>query len=190
MAVLALDIASSSPTGWAVYGKGMDKPFSGSKVLLRPTGSVGEAMERLRGLVSDQHEMHGLTDIVFEAQHLAEGINPQTLFVMIGGGAFVEWIGHRMGVGVWSCDISTWRKHFLGRGSFRKKETESGKVISGRVQAKASCMDVCNALGWHPADDNAADACGILDYYVSIMPKSRQLDRPWRDKLLMAGYRK
>jgi hypothetical protein len=189
MAILALDLASQS--GWAVYGEGMDRPSSGSKLLKRPTGTNGEAAERLRKLLADKHETYGgFTDIVFEAQHIAEKVNPQTAYLLIGLGFMAEWFGHRTGARVFCCDIGTWRKHFMGRGSFKKKVNERGKVIvTARAQAKAKAIDVCNSYGWHPADDNAADACGILDYYLHILPAAQRLPMPWRDANFMSGYR-
>ncbi len=48
--------------------------------------------------------------------------------------------------------ISTWRKHFLGKGNFPSKI------------AKAMAIDRCKLLGWDPPDHNAAEAGGIWDY--------------------------
>lgn len=181
MAVLALDLASKS--GWALYEKNMQRPFSGSELFKRPTGTNGEALEKLRKLMADQHAMHGLTDIVFEAQHISDQINPQTVYLLIGMGAMVEWFGHRIGARTFPVDIGTWRKHFLGKGSFKQAKDAIGvkRGPTGRQQAKAKSIDACNSLGWFPKDDNAADALGVLDYYLSLPPIARMYPRPWRD---------
>lgn len=183
MTVLALDLASQC--GWALYSKGMERPFFGSERVKRPNGTNGEALERLRKHVADLHGMHQLTDIVFEAQHIGGKVDPQTVYLLIGMGAFVEWFAHRVGARCFQIDIGTWRKHFLGRGTFQSR----GKV-SARDQAKQRALDVCAGLGWHPQDDNAADAAGVLDYYLSLPAMERIHGvRPWRDRLMMAGAR-
>lgn len=183
MAVLALDLATQC--GWATFGTGMERPFFGSQRLRRPNGTVGEALENLRLLIADQHAMHGLTDIVFEAQHIAGGVDPQTVYLLIGMGAMAEWIAGRIGARSFCVDIGTWRKHFLGRGSFKAKEGGP----SARQQAKQRALDRCADYGWHPSDDNAADACGVLDFYLSLPAIEKLYPRPWRDATVLAGAR-
>ncbi len=185
MAVLALDLASV--TGWALYAKGMERPFFGTTRLKRPTGTNGEAMEKLRKVLADTHAVHELTDIVFEAQHLGSAVNPQTIYLLIGMGAMVEWFAHRIGARCFIVDIGTWRKHFLGKGGFKQAKNEDGAKVgpTGRQQAKQKSIDVCNSLGWFPPDDNAADACGVLDYYLSMPAIAKIYPRPWRDDLLL-----
>jgi hypothetical protein len=187
MSVLALDLASQ--TGWALYANGMERPFFGSLRVKRPTGSPGEAGVRLWAFLAERHEMHEFTDVCFEAQHMATGIDPQTVFLLIGLGFMVEVFCHEHGIRVFQCDIGTWRKHFLGKGSFKAKVTEGGRKISSRDQAKQRAIDVCASYGWSVPDDNAADACGILDYYLSILPATAKLEMPWRDARFMAGAR-
>lgn len=182
MAVLALDLAAQC--GWALYANGMERPFFGSQRLKRPLGTNGEQMEKLRMLIADQHQMHGLTDIVFEAQHIGANVDPTTVYSLIGMGAMCEWFAHRIGARSFCVDIGTWRKHFLGRGSFKAH----GKV-SGRQQAKQRALDRCAEYGWHPSDDNAADACGVLDYYLSLPPIEKLYPRPWRDAAVLRGAR-
>ena len=185
--MLALDLASQ--TGWAIYAEGMDRPACGSLATAAKNGDNGRALEKLRLFLVEKNDLYGgFSDIVFEAQHIGGNVNPQTIFLLIALGGFVEWWAYRMKYRVFCCDISTWRKHFLGRGSFKKKTNEAGKtLVTARFQAKA--IDACAAFGWFPPDDNAADALGILDYFLSIMPASTALPRPWRDATFMAGYR-
>lgn len=183
MAVLALDLASQC--GWALYDRDMERPFFGSTRLRRPHGTNGEALERLRVLISDQHKMHGLSDIVFEAQHIAGKVDPQTVYLLIGLGAMCEWIAGRIGARCLCVDIGTWRKHFLGKGAFRQKDGGP----TARQQAKQRAMDRCAEYGWYPQDDNAADACGVLDYYLSLPAIAAIYPRPWRDAVLLAGAR-
>jgi len=151
----------------------------GSTRLKRRGGSTGGAMENLRCLLADQHRMHSLTHIIFEAQHIGARVDPQTVYLLIGMGAMVEWFAERIGAVTFCVDIGTWRKHFLGVGNLKRDE------------AKKRCIDKCNLLGWHPPDDNAADACGVLDFYLSLLERTpRGITRPWRDADLLKGYRK
>lgn len=182
MAVLALDLAAQC--GWALYDKGMERPFFASVRLKRPAGSLGEQLEKLRQLLVDQHQMHTLTDIVYEAQHIAGGVDPQTVYSLIGMGAFVEWFAERIGARCFMVDIGTWRKHFLGRGAFKAQGN-----VSARQQAKQRALDRCAEYGWFPSDDNAADACGVLDYYLSLPAIAKIYPRPWRDATILAGAR-
>jgi hypothetical protein len=183
MAVLALDLAAQC--GWALYENGMERPFFGSKRLKRPLGTNGEQIENLRKLMADQHAIHNFTDIVFEAQHIAGNVDPQTVYSLIGMGAMCEWFAHRIGARSFCVDIGTWRKHMLGRGSF--KQQPGGPTA--RAQAKQRSMDACNARGWYPSDDNAADALGVLDYYLSLAPIAKLYPVPWRDAVIMQGAR-
>lgn len=182
MAVLALDLAAQC--GWALYENGMERPFFASVKLKRPAGTLGEQLEKLRKLLADQHQMHTLTDIVFEAQHIGSNVDPQTVYSLIGMGAMCEWFAHRVGARSFCVDIGTWRKHFVGRGSFKA----AGK-LTARAQAKQRSLDQCNAYGWYPSDDNAADALGVLDYYLSLPSIAKIYPTPWRDKTLLAGAR-
>ncbi len=189
MAVLALDLASK--TGWAVFDNGMDRPFFGTARLRRPNGTNGEAGENLRRLIADQHALRPLTDIVFEAQHIAGKVDPQTTYLLIGMGFMCEWIAKRIGARVFACDIGTWRKHFLGKGGFRQRCTEDGQPAgpTARQQAKMKAMDACAEYGWYPDDDNAADACGVLDYYLSLPAIAKMYPRPWHDQVLTSVRR-
>jgi hypothetical protein len=182
MSVLALDLAAQC--GWARYGKDMARPFYGSVRLKRPAGSLGEQMEKLRALIADQHAIGPLTDIVYEAQHIGGNVDPQTVYSLIGMGSFCEWFAHRIGARCFMVDIGTWRKHFLGRGNFKAQ----GK-LTARAQAKQRSLDRCAEYGWYPTDDNAADALGVLDYYLSLPAIANIYPRPWRDAVLMAGAR-
>ena len=190
MAILALDLASK--TGWAVYAKGMDRPHFGTEIIKRKTGSLGEAACRFEDFLFEKREIYEeFTDIVFEAQHVAEKINPMTVTLLMGLAFDTEKFAHKIGARVFCVPIGTWRSSFLGKGAFKHVRNEKGKVVhSARDQAKERAIDVCNELGWYPPDDNAADACGILDYYIKLLPSTRGIIPPWRDATFLAGVRR
>lgn len=148
-------------------------------------------MEAMRSFIAGKHEAFGLTDIVIEKQHLGtvtskvEGedgvvrkekrlISPDTIDVLTALAHMVDWFSFRIGARFRCVPIQSHRKHFIGRGDYPKKE------------AKQRALDVCRQLGWHVPNDDAAEACSILDYYLSLI---RDYDRPWRDALLMQGFR-
>ena len=179
--VLALDIATK--TGWALHQPGMQRPFFGTLSLAVTPGRVGPPMNGLYEFLTDRHRMHGgLTDIVFEAQHVGfngrknkkgketGGIDPKVLEKLYGLAGMVEWFAHCVEAKCFKVHIGTWRKHFCGSGNMDRQES------------KMTAMDRCHRLGIDPPDDNAAEAMGILDYYLSLKKiAGRPYPRPWRD---------
>lgn len=170
MAVLALDLATV--TGWAIHKEGEPRPYYGSFTLPASPNEVGPPMERLRLFLAEKHRIWGLTDIVFEAQHISPKMSIAGTMKLIALGAMVEWFAHKIDAKCYDVHISTWRKHFIGGGGHRRDE------------AKAKCLAVCQRLGWSTLEVDAAEACGILDYYLSLKPN---YERPWRDRLFMGG---
>lgn len=171
MTVLALDL--STVTGWALHEEGQDAPFFGTLRLPYTPEEVGAPCEALRCFLRDKHKIWNFSDVVFEAQHVSAKMDMRTVYKLIALGAMTEWWGHMTGVRVYQTHISTWRKHFLGRGSFPSRD-----------EAKAKCMAVCQHLGWNTVEVDAAEACGILDHFLSIKPN---YVRPWRDRMLAGG---
>lgn len=180
MKVLALDIATR--TGWAIFGDDMDEPFFGTLVLPKGAQEVGAPMEAFRQFLVDQHRMHRFTHIVIEAQHVAvgrrnkdgesvAGIDINVVRKLIALAGMAEWFAHKIGAECWQVHIGTWRKHFLGRGTGMDRKT-----------CKQMCLDQCRRLGFHPPDDDSAEAFGILDYFLSILTNDI---RPWRDRAYM-----
>lgn len=168
--VLAMDIATRM--GWALHKPGMPRPFFGTVQFARTPEEVGLPMEQMRQFLTDQHQLHGgLTDIVFEAQHVVGGkIDINVIRKLISLAAMAEWFAHCIKARCFLVHIAQWRKHFCG----------SGRL--DRERAKMVAMDECRRIGIDPPDDNAAEAMGILDYYLSL----RRIDgapypRPWRD---------
>lgn len=181
-AVLALDIATK--TGWALHKPGMERPFFGTLRLPSTPEEVGAPVQRLHEFLTDQHRLHGgLTDVVFEAQHIATpgrpdpetgkrkgGIDINVIYKLIALGGHVEWFAHCIKARCFKVHIGTWRKHFCGSGNM------------DRATSKMTAMDKCRRLGIDPPDDNAAEAMGILDYYLSLKRLDGQpYPRPWRD---------
>lgn len=172
--VLALDLATV--TGWAVHATGMERPFSGHLRLPPNPQVLGPACDKLWQFLLDQHKMHDLTHIAFEAQHVGSKIDMNVVYKLVGLGATTEFFAHKAGINCYKVPIATWRKFFIGKGS---------GVTRG--QAKQMCLERCEALGWHTVDDNAAEALGILDTFLDMLPGDQ---RPWRDSTFMGAHKK
>lgn len=195
--VLALDLATT--TGWAWHAEGMPRPFFGAFTLPGDPGDVGrpaDALERwLRSMYLRTRDAGSpITHWYFEAQHLGKpqgkggkgGINIETVYRLIALGGVVEKFAYQVKPTLqkkpwcYKVHISEWRKHFLGRGSGFKRGKD-GKYLPGE-DPKDIAIQRCSEYGWHTDIADAAEACGILDFGLSLIP---DYERPWRDALLM-----
>src|SRR3546814_16206710 len=82
---------------------------------------------------------------------------------------------------VYKVHISEWRKHFLGRGGGFKKTEDKKNYLPGH-DPKELAIQRCAQYGWHTDIADAAEAVGILDFGLTMIP---DYERPWRDALLM-----
>lgn len=178
MKTLALDLATT--TGWAFHMPGMSDPHFGHFKLRGRPGQVGRQMNQLLEFIQETANTYGgINQIVFEAQHVAAKMNIDTIYMLIclGGTCelYAQWAGPQCQA--WKVHISEWRKHFLGRGGHFM---DKGQPIDAKELAIRRCAD----YGWHTNVADAAEACGILDYFLSLHPK---YVRPWRDRILLSG---
>ena len=184
MAILALDLATV--TGWALHEEGQALPFFGTLRLPYTPDECGPPMAKLRDFLDEKHAIWKFTEVVFEAQHIpmpkwdkvkkkwVQMLDMRTVYKLISLGSMIELWCQDNGIGdrCYQVHIATWRKHFIGEGNLK------------RDAAKIKCMAVCQNLGWNTVEEDAAEAMGILDYYLSIKPN---YDRPWRDRMLAGG---
>ena len=199
--VLALDLATT--TGWAWHADGMPRPFFGAFKLPGDPEEVGrpaDALERwLRDFyIKTRDAGMPLTHYFFEAQHIDSRINIDTVYRLIALGALVEKFAFQTRpkgqskAWVFKVHISQWRKHFIGRGGgFKREKIE--KIVKGEKKLvtggylpgedpKELAIQRCGEYGWHTDISDAAEAVGILDYALTMIPNH---PRPWRDELLM-----
>lgn len=78
--------------------------------------------------------------------------NHDTTMISIGMFGILCGIVHCKSIRLELAAISTWRKHFVGKGNY-----------PGTI-AKKMAVDRCNLLGWSAPDHNAAEAAGIWDW--------------------------
>jgi hypothetical protein len=175
--VLALDLATT--TGWALHRPGMPRPFFGSERLPGKPHEVGAAADRLERLLRELYIAHrefgGITHFFFEAQHVSEQMNIDTVYKLIALGGIVEKFAFQVKAHVYKVSIAEWRKHFIGRGS--------GFGSKG-LDPKELAIQRCAQYGWHTDVSDEAEALGILDYCLTMIP---DYVRPWRDAALLGG---
>lgn len=168
----------------------MERPHFGAWRLPGPARDVGVRVEALRGRLGELRSLYGdFSHVVFEAQHVpvprfnralgkvTGGMDMDTLSCLIGLGAMTEWYAHRLGALSYKISIGEWRKHFLGKGG---NFTDRGVKIS----AKELAIRKCREHGWFTDSEDAAEACGILDYFLTMI---EGYERPWRDHALLGG---
>jgi hypothetical protein len=199
--VLALDLATT--TGWALHAPGMERPFFDAFTLPGGPRDIGVPCLALEDWLEEMWEtfadMGGFSHVCFEAQHINPKMSVENAYRLICLGGIVErcvarWcreVKEKTGKGnmvrVYKVDISTWRKHFLGRGSgFKRDKTKKGKPYFPGEDPKEIAVNRCTQYGWHTDIHDAAEACGILDYFLSLIPNYH---RPWRDRALLGGAR-
>jgi hypothetical protein len=78
--------------------------------------------------------------------------NADTTLITIGLFGIICGIVHCKSIRLEIAPISTWRKHFIGKGN------------APGVIAKQMALDRCRLLGWKPEDHNSAEAGGIWDW--------------------------
>jgi hypothetical protein len=175
--VLALDLATT--TGWALHRPGMERPFWGSERLPGKPHEVGRAADRLERMLRDLYIAHkalgGISHFFFEAQHVAEQMNIDTVYKLIALGGIVEKFAFQVGALVYKVNIAEWRKHFLGRGAGFK---------ALKLDQKELAIQRCAQYGWHTDVSDEAEALGILDFSLTMIPG---YVRPWRDAALLGG---
>ncbi len=172
--VVGLDIATT--TGWAWHRKGMPRPFFGSMRLPGTPQEVGRPADALERFLRDQYMLlkpeGAPTHYFFEAQHIAAKINIDTVYRLIALGGIVEKFAYQVGAKVYKVHISEWRKHFIGRGAAFKTDP------------KQLALQRCAEYGWHTDVADEAEACGILDFALTLVGEDHH-PRPWRDAALL-----
>lgn len=189
--VLALDLATT--TGWALYQPGLERPFFGAERLPGGPNDVGEPCYRLRQLLTEKHDLFHFTDIVFEDQFIPTQVNSSTARRLMGLAAEVETfcyaraVTHREKIRCYSVELQKWRKHFIGRGGGFKRSKPGGPYLAGE-DPKELAIQKCAEFGWHTDIADAAEACGVLDYYMHILAKAdATFQIPWRLRSFFGG---
>lgn len=179
MSYVALDLSVRS-TGWAMWSKGQALPACGTWELAPHIDYVARAFCRLHKHLLDLNKLEAIEELVFEEAipaHMLHGrTNAATVEAAAGLAAHAMSFGEAIGIRWRSVPIAAWRRHFIGS---MPRGTKSPDL-------KAMAMKRCRELGFDAIKHDAAEACGLLDYQLSvagILP-------PWRaDNVLQRQLR-
>lgn len=151
--ILALDIATK--TGYALRRADGRIESGVINCGLRKDERSGRRWQKLRSFLVELNAAHQIDEVCFEDCVIRFGTG-QTQTARVYGGfvATVEAFCEHHQINYRSINIGTWKKHFTGNGAAKKPQI----------------IDVCKSLGFKPADDNEADAIGILHVATGNCP--------------------
>lgn len=171
ISVLALDLATV--LGFAAWQPGMAIPHCDAKRLPGKPGEVGQSCAKLLDFLNEMHPKYRFTHVFFEAQHVSRKMDMNTIYKLCALGGVAELFCHHAKIPCFKVEIGEWRKHFIGRGTGFK---------SKNLDPKQMALDKCEQLGIYTDSTDAAEAVGILDYCLTMIPS---VVAPWRDNDLL-----
>ena len=165
--ILALDPATV--TGWAYYESSRDRPSYGTA---RFNGtSIDKRMQDygvwLHGVLEKKQP-----DVVLYEKPIWSSKGGRNATVSgIRFETITRFICTNAGIPFADVEVRTWRAGFTLTN------------VKGRAAKKRGVIEMCRMMGFDPADDNQADALGILDYAC----RTRGLQTPWANTPLEAA---
>lgn len=173
MRVLALDLSKAS-TGFAAWGEGDAHLASGAWQLGSEYTSRGMVFAKLHERLTELHMLGAIEAIFYEEPihpaQLQGATNAETIKLAAGLAAHAESWGEAMGCRtIRAVNMSTWRRHFLGR---MPRATRTAEL-------KGMAIERCRQLGFSPTSHDQAEAIGILDYACDAL----ELSPPWQQVL-------
>lgn len=186
-AVVGLDLATVTGAAW--HHPSMPRPFFDAFRLPGEARDIGKRCDFLERWLRDIYIQHkplgGISHFFVEEQHLGQvsggkgkprrTVSPATIKMLAALSGTVQKFAYQVNAHCYEVGISEWRKHFLGKGAGFKARGEDPKEL---------CIQRAADYGWHTDVADAAEALGILDFSLTLIP---DYDRPWRDKALMGG---
>jgi hypothetical protein len=173
LTVLALDLSVKS-TGFALWNGG-DKPNCGTWELAGGITHAARAYVRLHRHLRDINDATPLDLIAYEDPLPPHSVHGQTsidvLKASAGLAAHVQSFAEAMGIRHCGVHQATWRRHFLGA---MPRGTKTPDL-------KHMAMQRCRELGFDPVKHDAAEACGLIDYQLSV----EGIIAPWRETHLL-----
>ena len=174
MSYLALDLSKTN-TGWAQWRDGWDRPIFGSVKLGTEYTSIGGMCGKLHRELAAIHKATpvkwGFIEKPLTASQLHGNTNADALFKLAAIAAHAHSFGYAkgwVGQGVTEINITTWRRHFIGK---MPRGTKSKAL-------KDYTMERCRQLGLKPRSHDEADAIGLLDYCLHM----KGVTPPWAQR--------
>ncbi|HET7255580.1 MAG TPA: hypothetical protein VFJ46_17625 [Xanthobacteraceae bacterium] len=166
---VALDLSVKS-TGFAFWSDGQAKPACGTWALAPGIQFAGRAFVRLHRNLMDLHKVNAINELVFEEAippFMLQGhTNAETVAAAAGLAAHCMSFAEAIGARYRPVGIAAWRRHFIGK---MPRGTKTPDL-------KAMAMKRCRELGFDAIKHDAAEACGLLDYQLSVAG----VTPPWR----------
>jgi hypothetical protein len=173
LTVLALDLSIKS-CGFALWSTGDSIPACGTWELAGGVAHAPRAFCRLHRRMKDVNDATPLHVVAYEdtvPPHMLRGhSDAATVKALAGLAGHVESFCAAMGIRCCAVNQSTWRRHFLGAMPRGVKTADY----------KHMAMTKCRELGFEVIKHDAAEACGLLDYQLSI----EGIIAPWREGIL------
>jgi hypothetical protein len=173
LTVLALDLSVSS-TGFAWWKEGQARPVCGTWELAGGIKYAAKAYVRLHRHLRDVNDLLPIDEIVFEDPLPPHSVHGHTSIDVIkasaGLAAHVLSFAEAMGIRCQAVHQATWRRHFVG---VIPRGTKTPDL-------KHMAMTRCRELGFDVQKHDAAEACGLLDYQISVAG----IIAPWRQGVL------
>lgn len=169
MRILALDLSKRS-AGWACWGPADERVASGVWALGSEYTSDGLTYCRLHEHMSALHSLGAISAVFWEEpldpRTLSGHTNIDSIRVLSGLAAHAaSWADAMSCRHARSVNMTTWRRHFLGK---MPRATKSADL-------KQYAIERCRQLGFRPGRHDEAEAIGILDYACDAL----QLSVPW-----------
>jgi hypothetical protein len=166
---VALDLSVKS-TGFALWSEGQAKPAFGTWELAPSVDWAARAYVRLHRNLMDLQRLGEIDDLVFEEPippaKLQGFTNIDTLASAAGLAAHAMSFAEALGIRWRAVNLASWRRHFIGK---LPRGTKTPDL-------KAMAMRRCRELGFEVLKHDAAEACGLLDYRLSL----EGIVPPWR----------
>ena len=151
--ILALDVATQ--TGWA---KWHNQVTSVGTVTFGKRGTpLVRVLARYRDWLVDQLDGGDFQAVAFEAPYIGPHTHQATARVLLGLAAVTELVCDDHDVRCLEANNSSVLLHFTGKGGGKRKDK------------KARTIEACNDRGFHPQNEDEADALGILDFTAHFL---------------------
>lgn len=175
MSWVALDLSIRS-TGWAMWSRGQERPAHGTWELAPHIDYAARAYVRLHRSLMGLHRLEPIETLVFEEAippfMLHGQTNADTVAAAAGLAAHAMSFAEAIGCRWRPVGIAAWRRHWIGK---LPRGTKTPDL-------KAMAMRRCRDIGWEVLKHDEAEACGLLDYQLSL----DGIVRPWADQLTFA----
>lgn len=138
-------------------GAGIPSYVSNSQRIARPKCPLGQFFDNFSLFLSDLIDVNNPEFVSFEAPWVGGKTSQDTARKLMGLACFTEYVAHKKGIPehkVFEVNNREVRTYFIGGNS------------GGRHVIKQKVISACQARGWRPVDDDAADALAVLDYSI------------------------